>query len=468
MMERRSEHPLDIDLLSYAVSEADAELTTQVNTHLEECLLCRIQLKRIRRDDLDHGDTSDLELEFPEISAVVVDIVAGNNRPDTIEGGQVWFAGSYRRTAIWLSHVDMDHDFAVGYGATLDTAAADHTALIVRSEPLDRDIAIFTSVPGTVPLDQLTLYVDTINVSDSVNAVITANDLPSATRPTVTLPDGLRIGSPIEGPTDARLEFRQMLADDIAALDPETDDDDGDSGFDLPPAAASEFDAFDEIVSHIRFELEADLSTRRPGLCKVLPLEGPLVGSFARTMRLLPTASVQEVTCKMLVFTVEPAVKHRPRFDMEAAYDLLLSTGADSVAITGPDEPYQADVFVAPLLRPGYDLPRADHRTDPRAAYTSRPLLRAVFDYLQGDAFPIEHEAPPSDEQPASPDLVSFFAIRSRDAITKLKAIRAQKGKNVALKALSVDADGMALHQALATYESLDDLLNRLEDITGP
>lgn len=468
MMERRSEHPLDIDLLSYALGEADAELTTQVDTHLEECLLCRIQLKRIQRDDLDQEDTGDVELGFPEISPFVVDIVAGNNRPDTVERGQVWFVGSYRRTAIWLSHVDIDHDFAIGYGATLDTAAADHTALIVRSEPLDRDIAIFTSVPGTVPLDQLTLYVDTIKISDSVDAVTRANGLPSATSPKVTLPDGVRIGSPIDGPTDARLEFRQLLADDIAALDPETDDDDGDGGFALPTAASSDFEAFDEIVSHIRLELKADLATRRPGLCQVLPLEGPVVGSFARTMRLLPTAFVQEVTCKMLVFTAVPAVEHRPSFDVEAAYDLLLSTGADCVAITGPDEPYQADVFVAPLLRSGFDLPRADHRGGPRPMYTSRPLLKAVFDYLEDDAFPIEDDALPADGQPPSPDLVRFFAVRSRDAITELKALRAQKGKNVALKALSVDADGMALHQALATYGSLDDLLNRLEDITGP
>lgn len=185
-------------------------------------------------------------------------------------------------------------------------------------------------------------------------------------------------------------------------------------------------------------------------------------------MRLLPTAFVQEVTCRMLVFTVEPAVEDRPTFDMEAAYNLLLSTGADSVAITGPDEPYQAKVFVASLLRSGFDMPRADHRADPRAAYASRPLLKAVFDYLEGDAFPIEHESPLSDEQPQRPDLESFFAVRSRDAITKLTTIRAQKGKNVALRSLSVDADGTALHQALSAYGSLDDLVNRLEDITGP
>lgn len=468
MMEQRSEHPLDIDLLSYALGEADTELTALVNTHLGDCLLCRIQLKRIRRHDLDQEDTGDTDLQFPEISPVIVDIVAGNKRPDTITPGQLWFAGSYRKTAVWLTHVDIDHDFAVGYGATLDTRAADHTALIVRSEPLDRDLAIFTSVPGTVPLEQLTLYVDTINLGDAVEAVVAASDLPASLRQPVSLPDGLRIGPPIDGPTDPRIEFRQLLADDIAALDPETDDGDTDDALDILPVVGNESDAFEDIVSRIRFELQSDLATRRSGLCVVMPLEGPLVGSFARTMRLVPTAFVREATCTMLVFTAEPAVEHPPSLDMEAAYDLLLSTGAESVVITGPEEPYPADVFVASLLRAGYDLPCADHRGAPRAVHTQRPLLKAVFDYLEGDAFPIEDEAPVADRQPTGPDLVSFLADRSRDAVVKLKAIRAQKGKNVALKALSVDRDGIAIHQALASYQNLDDLLDRLEDITGP
>src|SRR5665811_1218066 len=111
-----------------------------------------------------------------------------------------------------------------------------------------------------------------------------------------------------------------------------------------------------------------------------MPLDGPVVESFARTMRLLPTAFVREVTCTMLVFTAEPAVEHPPSLDMEAAYELLLSTGAESVLITGPDEPYPANVFVAPLLRSGYDLPCADHRAAPRSVHPSRPLLTAVLD----------------------------------------------------------------------------------------
>jgi len=469
MMERRAEHLLDIDLVSYALGEAETELRAQVDDHLGDCLLCRIQLARIRREDPEHGDSNDIELQLPQISTAVVDIVAGNYRPDSIDRGQLWFAGSPRRTAIWLSHVDSDHDLAVGYGATLDTAAADHTALIVRSETLDRDVAIFTSVPGAVSLDKLTLYVDTLNISDSVAALVRANDLPSDTRVTVTHRDGLRIGSRIEGPTDARIEFRQLLADDIAALDPESDnDDDADDGSDLSPTVANDVDAFNDIVGQIRLGLEVDLATRRHGLCQVLPLEGPIVGTFARSMRLLPTAFVHEVTCKMLVFTVDPAVGQLPRFDMEGAYDLLLNVGADSVAIAYPNEPYLTSVYVAPLLRSGFDMPRADHRAEPRAAFTSQPLLEAVFDFLEADAFPIEREAPQADVQPAGPDLVSFLARRSRDAITAVKEIRAQKGKNVALKALSVDTDGEAIHQALAAAASLEDLVNRLEDITGP
>lgn len=462
MMEQRDTHPLDIDLLGYALGDLDAAFATELGQHLGRCLLCRVHLNRITSGGLDLGPDSVPTLTYPEIAPNVLDIVDGEHRPLTFRPGQLWLAGSSHRMVVWVEAVNETAGMTTVLAATLDVDAADHTSLIVDVPRLGREVAIFTSIPGWIPLDQLDAFVEDVGFIDEIAQLQERVEQPSALagsasrdRATATR---LRVGTRISGGSDERLEFRQMLADQLAALDPESDD--VDNRDDEPPSELSEFDS---IVAHVRSELAADLTSKRPGLCQVNQIDHDfLIGSYVRSLPVHPVATVHELDCIMLVVASESA-HNGLGFDPEDAYKLLLDSGASSLAVVEPARPYLTRMFVRSVLRPAFELPRATERHDPRPLWESRPLIQAVCDYLQGDVFPIESEPVPLTR--SHPDLAEFLAAQSLTAINQLKEVRAQKGKNRALKALGPE-DAAALREAIASSPHLEALLLRIEEIT--
>lgn len=473
MMEQRAAHPLDIDLLGYALGDLDAAFATELDRHLGQCLLCRIHLNRIRRGGLDLGPDSVPTLTYPEIAPTVLAIIDSQHRPATCQPGQLWLAGSSHRMFVWVEAVNETAGMATVLAATLDVDAADHTSLIVDVPQLGRDVAIFTSIPGWIPVDRLDAFVDDVDVIDEIaqlqetieqpielaetesDASVAATAQPRRRKKRAAQ---LRIGTRISGGSDERLEFRQMLADQLAELDPENDA--GDERDDEPPSDLSQFDS---IVAHMRNELAYDLSSKRYGLCEVKPIEHDfLVGSYVRTLPIRPVATVHELDCMMLVVVSESS-DNDLGFDPEDAYKFLLDSGASSLAVAEPAKPYLTRMFVRPVLRPAFELPRATERHDPRPLWESRPLIQAVLDYLQGDVFPIESEPVPLTR--SHPDLDEFLPSQSLAAIGELKQIRAQKGKNRALKALGPE-DAAALNDAIATTPHVDALILRIEEIT--
>jgi hypothetical protein len=456
MMEQRANHPLDIDLLSYALGEIDAAFAAELDLHLGDCLLCRIHLNRIRRGGLDLGPDVTPTFSYPEIAPTVLDLVHGRHRPITVQPGQLWLAGSSPRALVWTEAVNDSARMATVLAATLDVEAADHTSLIVGVPSLGRDIAIFTSIPGWIPLDQLDTFVDDVDVVEEIAELQASIEQSSAPpRQRKHLPK-LRVGTRISGASDERLEFRQMLADQLAGLDPENDEADADREV---LRALSQPDP----VVQMRNELARDLPARRHGLCEVKYLDSEfLVGSYARGLAVQPVATVHELDCVMLVVTGGSS-QAGLGFDPEDAYKLLLDSGAESLAVAEPTEPYLTHMFERSVLRPAFEPPRAIERHAPRPLWESRPLIQALFDYLQGDVFPIESEPQPTSR--SHPDLAEFLPTHSATAIVELKQIRAQKGKHRALKALG-PRDVAALHDAIATSPNLDALLARIEEIT--
>ena len=470
-MEQRAAHPLDIDLLGYALGDLDPAFGAQLDQHLAQCLLCRIHLNRIRRGGLDLGPGSVPTLTYPEIAPTVLAVVDGQHRPPTFQRGQLWLAGSSDRMFVWVEAVHETAGMVTVLAATLDVDAADHTSLIVDVPRLGREVAIYTSIPGWIPLDRLEAFVDDVDVIDeiaqlqeSIEQPIELADTESAAdvaaaqprrrrKPTVHL----RVGTRISGGFDERLEFRQMLADQLAELDPENDH--GDEGNDEPPSDLSKFDS---IVAHMRNELAHGLSSKRPGLCKVKHVEQDLVGSYVRSLPVRAVATVHELDCLMLVVTGD-SPDDGLGFDPEDAYKLLLESGASSLAVAEPATPYLTRMFVRPVLRAAFELPLATERHDPRPLWESRPLTQAVFAYLQDDVFPIESEPVPLTR--SHPVLDEFLPAQSLAAIDELRQIKAQKGKNRALKALRPE-DAVALNDAIATSPHLDALLLRIEEIT--
>jgi hypothetical protein len=447
-MEQRTAHPLDIDLLSAALGDADAALASEVEEHLGTCLLCRIHMARIRRSGVVPESIAAPSITYPTISPEVLSVLDGRNRPAKIEPGQVWLAGSPHRVVVWIDDVDMDDSVATVCAATLDVEAADHTSLLLRLERLGHDIAVFTSVTGTVPFDRLDRYVEDLQIHDEIGRLTDAIANGVAV-------DDLPIGAPILGGTDERLEFRQLLADNLATLDPIADDDD-----ELDNDGLEEFE---RAVVEMQRQLSSDLSSRRGALCHVQMVDELLVGSFAHSTSLRPVASIQELDRRVLVVTAvtEPdwAIDHP-----HDAYKLLLRVGASTLAVAMPFEPYYTKVFEPPLLCDAYELPDAHVRLPPHALWEARPMVKALFDYLEVGVFKVDHDSPPK-PPPGNPDLSTHLHRQARAAVDSLRSIRATLGKHRALKNLTeTDADDLAA--ALAESTDLDGVVARIKEIT--
>lgn len=456
-MEQRAAHPLDIDLLSYALGEIDAALAPELDEHLGECLLCRIHLNRIRRGGLDVGSKVTPTLTYPQVAPSVLAIVNDQRPPVTVQPGQLWLAGSPLRILVWVEAVNHPAGLATVLAATLDVGAADHTSLIIDSRSLGREVAIFTSIPGSIPLDRLDAFVDdTDSVEDVVLLQASIEQSSDLTRPRLNKP--LRVGTRISGASDERLEFRQLLADQLAELDPYNDDAESDA------EALGDRSHFDPVVL-MHNELAHDLRARRAGLCEVRHFDDELlVGAHARVLAVQPIATVHELDCVMLVVASAPSQSNFG-FEPEDAYQLLLHSGADSLAVADPAEPYMTSMFERSGLRSAFETPRAVERQEPRALWESRPLVQAVLDYLQGDVFPIEPESGLDSVALQRTELDGFLRTHAVAAIDDLKQIRATKGKNRALKSLGPQ-DAVALEAAIATSATIHALLAQIEEIT--
>lgn len=479
-MEQRNPHPLDIDLLSYVLGEADVALAAELESHFGTCLLCRIQLGRMRRSGLDLGPAAAATLDYPLIAPKVLELLSGRDQPQSVEPGQVWLAGSSKRTLLWVDAVNAEDEMANVFAATLDIEGADHTSLIAPLTNLDREIAIFTSVPGRVAFDKFDLLVDDLPVRPLIDLVISFTERPA---PGVAAGAGgpaaearyreqlrsaqVRVGEPIQGGTDERLELRQMLADELAGLDPLDGGDDGEPA-DAP--AGEPVDAFDQIVEGMRSDLVAGIDTQPRFWRHIGDVDRELV-RYARPLHLRPVANVRALDCTVLI--VVSATEGGTEFDVnyEGAYQLMVTAGASLLAIAAPFEPYSTEVFRLSSLRSAYELPRATELQGPRAMWEPRPLIDAVNDYFYVDVFPVEDVDvfPVESEQgplaPSNPDLTPFLRSHAQSAFAELRSTRAQKAKNRALKGLS-GADEQALVEALEGCEDLGGLLARIVEIT--
>jgi hypothetical protein len=359
---------------------------------------------------------------------------------------------------VWVEAVNESAGLATVLAATLDVGAADHTSLIVDSESLGREVAIFASIPGSIAVDRLEIFVDdTGSVADVAQLQARLEQPSGQTRSRRN--KVLRVGTRISGAADERLEFRQMLADQLAELDPYNDD------AEIDAEATGDESQFDP-VRRMYDELASDLPARRAGLCEVRSLDDELlVGSYARALTVQPIATVHELDCVVLVVANAPS---QAGFDFEAedAYQLLLHSGADSLAVVDSAEPHMTCMYERSVLRPAFEPPSALERQQPRALSRSQPLVQAVLDYLQGDVYPIEPDSEPDTVLLPRTEIDEFLRAHALAAIDDLKQIRGTKGKHRALKALG-PRDAAALEVAIATSTTIHALLAQIEEITG-
>ena len=441
-MEQRHAHPLDIELLSFALGDIDVAADSDINDHVRTCLLCRIRVARIRHGNATPEPVHSTGIQYPSVSPEVLAVLDSTVERGDAQAGQLWLAGDAYRIPVWID--DIEDGIAFVYAASLDTDAADDTALITAVPNLDRSIAVYTSVGGTVGIDRLVSYVDDLPIHDDVERLIAATV-------TGTVADDLLTGSAITGVSDERLELRQLLADDLAALDPI---DDGDESDDHTEAAVS---AVRELADHLRQEL----LWRRGPHCRVHDIEGT-VAPLSGRMSVTAVATVHELGCVVLLVSGEGgsewAIEHAAD-----AWTLMEAATATALGFAEPTEPYDTVLFERRDLRYSYELPRAHVKSPPRIAVAAQPLVKAIDAYLDKSAFEV-HPAEPVDRPSVAPDLSPHLHANARISIAALKGIGAQTGKRRALQALNED-DAKGIAEALSGTNDLDSLLVKIERV---
>lgn len=359
-MELRTDHPLDIDLMEYALGSSAGSRAADILDHLDTCLLCRIRLARIRRSDIRPASAS-LEAAPHEVSQAILATLNSAQRPDSMAPGQVWLAGGTRRVLVWTRAV---LDNAVGvYAMTLDVEAADDTTLIIDEfEALGYPVAIMSSVVGTVPNEQLNVYLGDLNVQSELER-ISDSATPAHTA-------GFTTGTPITSQADERLELRQILADELASLDPIEDDDDHlDSPF--------EADAIMEV-------LRDELGPLRGTSLLIHPPES-FAHLLATSLGCQPVARVEEFGYSAIVMAVEDVSAWPSDEDtVRHAGKLLAAVHADAMAVTSFDFPFDAIVIDKRDLHHAYEPPHAELMRGPRIVHETQPLPKALLNFLIG------------------------------------------------------------------------------------
>ena len=440
-MELRTDHPLDIDLMGYALGSSDDSRAADISDHLDVCLLCRIRLARIRRSGLQP------EAALPgvaprEVSPTILSTLSSARRPGSITPGQVWLAGSVQRMLVWV-RAALDSAVNV-YAMTLDIEAADDTTLIIDEfEAIGHPVAIMCSVVGTVPNEQLSVYLGDLNVQADLERISASASSDLAV--------GLTTGAPITSQADERIEFRQILADELASLDPiEEDDDELDS-----PSG----------IDAILDNLHTGLRPLRGDLLSVHPPES-FVHLLTTPLGCTPVARVEELGCSAIVMASEDASAWPPDDGTVAhAADFLAAAHADALALTSFDHPFDAVLFDKRDLHDAYEPPRANVVCGPRIDRESEPLTKALLGFFEQSAFASD-TSPGSSPPVVAFDLAPLLRKHAVNAMDTLRTQGAQLTKREALRALSSD-DATAIANALVSSEGAEDLIAQVDAIAG-
>lgn len=213
-------HPSDLDLLGWALGELDGPIATDVDAHLTSCFYCHMRLNRIRRRDprLDPPRNAPPRPRIPE--EILLPLVA--DPPGEIKVGQVWLVGERENEQIMVWIRSVRPRTITAHPVTLDVDYVDDLSLIVELPVIERQVSVVSSLIGTVPRKNLVAHLGDLDIEYDLRQI---NEAAHNGTPT-----DLRTGLPVANPNDERDEFRQMLADDLAAIDPiiDTPDDEDD------------------------------------------------------------------------------------------------------------------------------------------------------------------------------------------------------------------------------------------------
>ena len=392
-------HPLDVDLADLAEDLLAPSRREALEDHLSGCLLCRIKLRRLR-DALDDRSVSSrlgtgatagpATDSFPGLSVPrppAVDIGA-----DQLAPGQLWAAGAEQRMLVMVVRVAEER--ALVAPVTFDVFSADEETIVIDQalSPFDVSFAVYPSLAGELPKSMLSVcFGGLVEPVDVVELLVGA--LAGTTR-----------GEPIDGPTDPRLEFRQLLADQLGSLEEIRPD--PDTAADAPPIRP------DRLAS----ALAAELRSRRGDACRVRRTDSWEELLLAYSKGWTPVATVDEAGTILIVFDTPAGLVASD--DFNAALAVLTRFNATAVVVLAISLTPYAEIFDPSSLSYGIGVPSGE-LSPPTPLLSGLAPVDAIAKFLdQNSAW--SESSWPNRASTSPPDVT---AILSRQASTAIEEV---------------------------------------------
>lgn len=392
------DHPSTLQLAGH---EADPT----IQQHLTACVACRVRAARLWHE-LAPGEPSDDTvtriLEACSPGPVILASFSTERDPGPPRPGEIWRIGRNEPILGWVRRVFNDAIDIIPVVLDFELADQESVFLPPESTPLGIPLALLTGIRGHVGPRALLQRIGYVHAFTAVKEVMAAAR-------DGRVPTGIAVGPPIESDDDQRIEYRQVIADLLADLGPDTWTDDG------PPG------------SEIAGLLSAELSFLNSG-ARVLPMPlhqepvGPDISLF-------PCARVTYLDTSLIVAVLAGAGLDEVISSQSALADACLNVArlepdAAAIAITsktGGRLDWPAVVLKVADLRAAYETPTG-RVTAPRIAREPLPVVDAVVKYLDSQAPAWEVTEPVTTRI----DDIDIAGLAGRSAGDAVAGVRAQ------------------------------------------
>jgi hypothetical protein len=397
---------LDTVLCELAPGLQSAEL----QRHIADCPFCRIRFRRITATRGPRADVDAIARAIPSaprVPASVVEVLDGGRRGAPAPQ-EMWLTVEPLVSMVWIRRI-VDSS-ALVQSVVFDIEMADEHTLVLPAgaTPFGVPLAVMCSFDAQVDVDRLDRRLFELPVGPSVEA------LRAARRSGTTTPPDITVGPPVEDGADERHEFRQIVADRIAAIAaPEEDED-------LDPESTE----FDAKIEHLR--------TRRPH-CRLLPC-GDVVDGKAEACGWRALVIVREIGATVVV--LHGSLDAASAF---AAREILELASATAIAFTEELDGSETRVFEPDdFAELRYAVP-SGVRLNVDTHISSLDVVDALFKYLDATALFDDDVDLRADDAEVSQDLAEIARSEAAAAVTAARGRRYQRLTGEAFKALSDD-----------------------------
>jgi hypothetical protein len=356
------DHPSTLQLAGHAADPA-------IGQHLAACVACRVRAARLWHE-LAPGEPADdavariLEASSPGpaiLASFSAERDAGPPRP-----GDIWRIGRDEPILGWVRQVFGDAIDIIPVVLDIELADQESVFLPPESTPLGMPLALLTGIRGHVGPRALLQRIGYVHAFAAVKEVMAAAR-------DGRMPNGVAVGPPIASDDDQRVEYRQVVADLLADLAPDTWTDDGPPGSELTELLSAELSLLNSSAQVRPISLHREpVSTA----ISLFPCARVTYLDTSLTVAALAGASLEEVL-------------RSPSALAGACLNVArLEPDAGAIAVTGRVPgglDWSAVVLKVADLRAAYETPTG-RKMAPRIAREPLPVIDAVMKYLDGQA----------------------------------------------------------------------------------